>query len=443
MASDGVMASDGAMALESQSTISLAGQVTWRRRFHATFALFDLCQRGGAEDGEVARLLVSSGIAELSLEDTKSIIKDMLPGSVVRVAGRYAPQPGKDELRFEVTALLEVVSTFGDEHPGQAFMPQPRQRTAPSDQSENSSVGQRGAITSSVCKRFVNGGGRCNVADCPFAHDMSRRTEWAAERRTQRRATSQQESVASGDPHGADAKRSSRERASVFAEWLVATYGADELGKAGGVLDIAGGRGDISFELHTLRGIRCTLVDPRAQRPRKHVIQYLRRHPGANVSPHVQAWVGESPSGIQRTAGEWPRARRGGASLDTPALVEDGVEPDASASSQAALAAAVAECSLLVGMHPDEATEWIVDTALRHGKPFAIVPCCVFGDRFLSAAERQSGSGGFEGFCQRLMAKDDRIVRSWLGFEGKNTVLFLPGGGAQWRPDHGACVVCT
>merc|ERR1712216_297878 len=35
-------------------------------------------------------------------------------------------------------------------------------------------------------------------------------------------------------------------------------------------------------------------------------------------------------------------------------------------------------CSMVVGMHPDEATEPIVDLCLRSGKAFAIVPCCVF-----------------------------------------------------------------
>lgn len=33
---------------------------------------------------------------------------------------------------------------------------------------------------------------------------------------------------------------------------------------------------------------------------------------------------------------------------------------------------------LLIGMHPDQATESIVDMALKYQKPFAIVPCCVF-----------------------------------------------------------------
>jgi hypothetical protein len=35
-------------------------------------------------------------------------------------------------------------------------------------------------------------------------------------------------------------------------------------------------------------------------------------------------------------------------------------------------------CSMVVGMHPDEATEPIVDACLKSGKAFAVVPCCVF-----------------------------------------------------------------
>ena len=34
--------------------------------------------------------------------------------------------------------------------------------------------------------------------------------------------------------------------------------------------------------------------------------------------------------------------------------------------------------SVIVGMHPDQATEPVVDAALAAGKPFAVVPCCVF-----------------------------------------------------------------
>lgn len=33
-------------------------------------------------------------------------------------------------------------------------------------------------------------------------------------------------------------------------------------------------------------------------------------------------------------------------------------------------------CDLVVGMHPDGATRVILEYAARHGRPFAVVPCC-------------------------------------------------------------------
>ena len=39
-------------------------------------------------------------------------------------------------------------------------------------------------------------------------------------------------------------------------------------------------------------------------------------------------------------------------------------------------------CSVIVGMHPDQATEAIVDAALRADRPFAVVPCCVYPTLF-------------------------------------------------------------
>ena len=59
-------------------------------------------------------------------------------------------------------------------------------------------------------------------------------------------------------------------------QWLVDTYGAEFLSSGSGVLDVAGGKGSISFELFTKRGIPSTLIDPRPRKLRKEVL-YLGR----------------------------------------------------------------------------------------------------------------------------------------------------------------------
>ena len=69
-----------------------------------------------------------------------------------------------------------------------------------------------------------------------------------------------------GEAHsGGEARR--QERAAVFVEWLLRTFGhviGDGTceGAESVVLDVAGGRGEVCFHL-SLAGVRCTLVDPR------------------------------------------------------------------------------------------------------------------------------------------------------------------------------------
>ena len=84
------------------------------------------------------------------------------------------------------------------------------------------------------------------------------------------------------------------------------------------------------------------------------------------------------------------------------------------------------DCSLLVGMHPDEATEAIVDIALALGKPFAIVPCCVMSRVF---PNRQCRDGTlvdrYETFVRYLSEKHPSVQSAFLPFAGRNQVLYL------------------
>ena len=82
--------------------------------------------------------------------------------------------------------------------------------------------------------------------------------------------------------------------------------------------------------------------------------------------------------------------------------------------------------SVLVGMHPDEPTEAIVDTAIALGKPFAVVPCCVF-PRLFPHRQLRTGQGvnTYSGFLQYISEKHHAIQIACLPFEGRNKVLFL------------------
>lgn len=89
------------------------------------------------------------------------------------------------------------------------------------------------------------------------------------------------------------------------------------------------------------------------------------------------------------------------------------------------------DCSLVVGLHPDQATEPIVEFALQQQIPFAVMPCCVFPRLF---PDRRLLSGGlrvpvisYEEFVAYLMQKGD-AQRVTLDFEGANVVVYRRAG---------------
>jgi hypothetical protein len=149
--------------------------------------------------------------------------------------------------------------------------------------------------------------------------------------------------------HGGDEGESHSRRAVIFAAWIVASFGLERLKQGTGVLDIAGGKGALAFALSRY-GIAATVIDPRpsdkvnlSRLQKKH----YRKNPSAVRHSHIhdvfsRAAVGASERMLELVQG----------------------------------------CSLIVGLHPDQATDSIVEVAIEFGKPFAVVPCCVFPKLF-------------------------------------------------------------
>jgi hypothetical protein len=85
-------------------------------------------------------------------------------------------------------------------------------------------------------------------------------------------------------------------------------------------------------------------------------------------------------------------------------------------------------CSILVGLHPDEATEPILKCANALEKPFCIVPCCVFPT--LHPDRRKRDDTGEE---RIVLSYDDLVtylrqaghgIVTQLPFEGRNTAVY-------------------
>lgn len=91
-------------------------------------------------------------------------------------------------------------------------------------------------------------------------------------------------------------------------------------------------------------------------------------------------------------------------------------------------------CSMVLGMHPDQAAGPIIDLALALDKPFALVPCCVFASQF---PRRRLADGrpvrSYEELVRWLVEKDPATIRvAQLPFEGRNVVVYrLPVNAAS------------
>ena len=174
-------------------------------------------------------------------------------------------------------------------------------------------------------------------------------------------------------------------RAGVFVNFLLSTFGKDVLSSGSGVVDVAGGSGDVAHYLWVRNGVPTTTVDPVPRRNtskrRKKEMQRMGRAPSAYIAEYFNTNF-------------------------NPSLLES--------------------ASAFVGMHPDEATEDIVDAALKFNKPFAVIPCCVFSE--LKPGRKLHGNidvSRTDQFCLYLAQKDARIKAKYLPFEGRNIVVYL------------------
>ena len=277
-------------------------------------------------------------------------------------------------------------------------------------------------------------------------------------------------------------------RAAAFRRFLISTFGRAEMASGSGVLDVCGGQGGLAFELLNLHDVPVTVIDPgatneaaiggrgrtvrRFERQFEHVRRVQSGSQASQAGGAEELSQGEAASETGqskqlRYPAHWPvywrdevwrpiaaemrsqsqaAASSSGRDVSAEAGAEDnlgGLTPsgDTLSALTRALDAAAApglppppaleawhvlhSCSAVVGMHPDAATESILDFALATNKPFAIVPCCVFATdspwRLLDGKAVTTTAD----FIRYLARKDPlRIAVADLPFEGKNVVLY-------------------
>ena len=187
------------------------------------------------------------------------------------------------------------------------------------------------------------------------------------------------------------------DRAAVFVRWVTQVFGIERLRRCG-VVDVAGGSGEIAARLAHCFGIPCVVVDPRTDDVEGTLIK--------KVKPRLPSkW-----RTLLENAGDRSERIR---SLVT-VLREEFPPID------------VPDGGLFLGMHADGATEAIVDIALQQKLSFAVVPCCVFGrkNQNLFVPGRRNRAMTYDEFLDHLQTKSGIIKRSDLAFDGRNVVLY-------------------
>ena len=443
----------GSETTSDVTVVTLEGVVRKRRSLSRRLAFVDL-----ETDQATSVPLVADGW---------SLPKSITAGLCVRVEGVWETSGARGRrlalLPDGVIVLRDGRAENAWENASTSAAWRARVREMPADAKGTDDLG-------AMCLSWADSG-RCSDPDCVARHCASSRWEIRrVARATARRRGARDAACPEGDArsvrappedeaeaalsHGSDAAKSRHN--AVFAAWLVDTFGVEALrggendgssahtmrpnATSGGVVDIAGGRGLLSFELALEHGVPVTLVDPKPLRlnkkTRRRVRKWRRETFGGTETlgsedlsrvpvRHVRAAFEGMCQSESRTFGETAASvqdfERDVADVADVAEVTDVAEN----TKKQTIAAAVRAASALVAMHPDQATDSVFETALALGKPFAVVPCCVFADL---NPHRVLASGApvrtYDEMLEYYQAKAPDVRRARLAFEGRREVLY-------------------
>ena len=254
-----------------------------------------------------------------------------------------------------------------------------------------------------------------------------------------------------------------RDRSARFVEWCMRQFGGRAVLREAGqdaILDVAGGgQGGVSYEFQVRFGVSSLIVDPREEilsATQRRTLKFRRQSRaqlaaamGFSVEGAKEGIEGETEIGGGGAAAAAAAAAASATSTPThhshlalkifnsykdyekrqiKMLVDDDFETSREGS------AALMRARVLVGMHPDSATDYIVKLGQKHKKCGAVVPCCVFpkhfGYRKLPPRTGDEGESGgerpvrtYDELCEWLISRF-KLREERLQFEGRNRVLF-------------------
>jgi hypothetical protein len=227
-------------------------------------------------------------------------------------------------------------------------------------------------------------------------------------------------------------------RFSKFAIFLLNTFGGYEALSQKPVLDIAGGAGGLAFELSVRHSIDCIIVDKQPVRFKAKQQRHVQFRQSCaekllldnEKSPLAQNLlrrfqVANDLESLQLTQIQsWLQASLILDNSDKDDDYHHKSETDQSPIQELRSILRQKKCSILCGMHPDEATDEIIDIGLAMNIPWAVVPCCVFPNLFHSRMIHGKPVRSYEDYCAYIRSRRKDIQEAELPFRGRNKVFY-------------------
>lgn len=279
---------------------------------------------------------------------------------------------------------------------------------------------------------------------------------------------------ASPSPRSTSTRALSRKtRVYAFRDFLIQVYGKylDQPDKKGVVLDVAGGKGDLSWLLCNVDDIVSVVLDPRGDVSKCAIprsVQYLKEHPKEAKRRAVPGFPTHQPLAtlisklmhknefvapkhltihldqefvdkIRSVVSKEQDCHAGWTAFwlrrmeEQHFLVKDSSiysTKDTNIINAMDALQTVLSAKLVAGFHPDQATDYCVQLAEILDVPFCIVPCCVFPSEFPSRKINSTDEHvrSYTQLIQFLQEKCPQAKTAYLDFHfaetAKNLVLY-------------------
>ncbi|KAI8096657.1 uncharacterized protein BX664DRAFT_324552 [Halteromyces radiatus] len=384
----------------------IEGEIRHRRKLYRKLFFIDLLL---PTDGKV-QVLFRCDDGSMSTLNHQDCLRLARPGHKVRLHVGPPTDPTESQGRpfkvWQCTTVPEITQAYNQSQP---FITDPPLMNKKHDTIKQWN-GEEKLKKDLPCKYWLNQRKCYRIDTCPFQHPTGPDFEKARETWVQERIEIRKIITCDpNDPH--QDKKPHALRALIFAQWIYEQLlsklkpNMDDMT----VLDIAGGKGEVSMFLCHAFGIPSTVVEPQARPQPKYWFTRLRRL----MEKHIMK---EETSYAQ----SWPYPNLKPTFLTT--LLDDRFLQQ--------YHDLMLQVTLLIGLHADQATEPIVDTAIQLGKPFAVVPCCVFGRenlhrRLISGAPVATTKDLIQYLCEKdTGVYGGKIQTAYLDFEGKNQVVY-------------------